>query len=353
MSNIKISKDKLQSFKLNKFTKIQNLLQTEDINESGYYSLIFRSKMDQSIIFTDHDTLKKFLNKNVVYLLHIKNSLYKFDYSSNFDNQLECHKIIKIYNKCIPMENKIIKIYECNNINECITMENKIKDLIKLLNINTTYNGYTEIFKYNNINNIIKFIDSYHKTDNKLDTLMLIEHEKTKQLELQLELTSKHKKTKLELECEKTKQLELELECEKTKQLELELECEKTKLECEKIKFECEKIKFECEKTKQLELECEKTKQLECDKIKKDNEKIIDNWIIDTCDRISNSMISGKTTFKHLKYNKMLTITMDEMNNYLISKYNKIILKYERCYDEYYYTFIKFTINNSEIISLK
>ena len=298
MSNIKISKDKLQSFKLNKFTKIQNLLQTEDINESGYYSLIFRSKMDQSIIFTDHDTLKKFLNKNVVYLLHIKNSLYKFDYSSNFDNQLECHKIIKIYNKCIPMENKIIKIYECNNINECITMENKIKDLIKLLNINTTYNGYTEIFKYNNINNIIKFIDSYHKTDNKLDTLMLIEHEKTKQLELQLELTSKHKKTK-------------------------------------------------------LELECEKTKQLECDKIKKDNEKIIDNWIIDTCDRISNSMISGKTTFKHLKYNKMLTITMDEMNNYLISKYNKIILKYERCYDEYYYTFIKFTINNSEIISLK
>ena len=35
-----------------------------------------------------------------------------------------------------------------------------------------------------------------------------------------------------------------------------------------------------------------------------------------------------------------MTFTMEEMNNYLISKYNKIILKYER-------------YNNSEIISLE
>jgi hypothetical protein len=220
---------------MNTVNNIHSLLRKEDIktiyiNESGLYSLIFASKMEKAILFTDwvtsdvlpsirkqgyykYDTLEKYINKDVVYVLHIKNLLYKFGYSSHLDDRLECHRRKIDYNK-------IIKIYECNNINECINMENKIKELIRILNINTTYNGYTEIFKHDDINNFIKLIDNCHKIDNKLDNLMIIECEKTKQLEIT---------NILDIEREKTKQLNksLEIEQEKTKQLEYELKLKK------------------------------------------------------------------------------------------------------------------------------
>jgi len=96
--------------------------------------------------------------------------------------------------------NKIIKIFELNNMNEAIQLENKIKKLVKTLNINKIYNNHIEIFEIDNINlqNIIKKIEdlSYNIINkNKLFNNLKIEKEKT----LQLELEQTNLKLKLKL----------------------------------------------------------------------------------------------------------------------------------------------------------
>jgi prophage antirepressor-like protein len=237
--------------RMNPPTEINSLLRNEDkqtlyINECGLYTLIFSSKMEQAELFTDwvtsevlpsirkngyykYESLEDYKDKDVVYILHIKDFLYKYGYSSQVEIRLNNHKRIIDYNK-------VIKIYVCNNINECLNLENFIKDLAKKLNINTTYNNYTEVFEINNIDNIIKNVNDYYQqiinfnNDKiktlKLENLTLIEIERTKQAELeyfkvikQVELEYLKTLNQLELEKEKTRQLELSIDLNKIKMI--------------------------------------------------------------------------------------------------------------------------------------
>uniref|UniRef100_A0A6C0EFP7 Bro-N domain-containing protein n=1 Tax=viral metagenome TaxID=1070528 RepID=A0A6C0EFP7_9ZZZZ len=200
-----------------------SLLENEDpqtvfINESGFYSIILASKKDEakkfkrwvtSIVLPSirktgsyslidnyiEEDLDKYYNKDCVYIIHIKDNIYKYGNTSHLFKRLQAHKTNLNYNK-------IIKIYDMNNMNDAIKLENKIKTLVKTLKINTVYNTHIEIFEVdnNNLQNLIKKIDELSfkiiNTKNNENIKNLdIEKEKTKQLELENE----NLKLKLEL----------------------------------------------------------------------------------------------------------------------------------------------------------
>jgi len=128
------------------------------ITESGFYCLIFASKKEEAIKFKDwvtskvlpsirktgsynlidnyiEEDLEKYHNKDCVYIIHIKDNIYKygqnkktmfsyfeqkriallffFGNTSHIFKRLQAHKTNFKYNK-------IIKIYDMNNINESI-----------------------------------------------------------------------------------------------------------------------------------------------------------------------------------------------------------------------------------------
>jgi len=80
-------------------------------------------------------------------------------YTSHIFKRLQAHKTNLKYNK-------IIKIFEMNNMNDAIKFENKIKKLVKTLNINMIYNNHIEIFTVdiNNLQDLIQKIDSLSLT---------------------------------------------------------------------------------------------------------------------------------------------------------------------------------------------
>ena len=162
------------------------------------------------IIHYTEDNLEKYYNKDCVYIIHIKDNIYKYGNASQIFKRLQTYKTNLKYNK-------IIKIYKMNNMNESLLLEKKIKSFVKLININTIYNNHIEIFEIDNIN--------LNKIINKIDELKLniIKNNKEKRLyKLNLELEYKIKQLEIDnlrkIEEEKTKQLDLEY---KIKQLDI------------------------------------------------------------------------------------------------------------------------------------
>ena len=151
----------------------------QSIRKTGSYNLI-----DNYI----EEDLDKYYNKDCVYIIHIKDNIYKYGYTSHIFKRLQAHKTNLKYNK-------IIKIFEMNNMNEAIKLENKIKKLVKTLNINIIFNNHIEIFEVdnNNLQNIIEKINGLSLKINKIikndiNLELEIEKERTKQLEIKLEL---------------------------------------------------------------------------------------------------------------------------------------------------------------------
>jgi hypothetical protein len=165
--------------------------QTEFINESGFYSLIFESKKDEAQefkkwvtsevlpsirkngsynIFNNYswseDDLDKYYKKDCVFLriIHIIDKIYSWRYgrSSSISKRLQTHKNILNYTK-------IIKIYEMKNINQIIELEKKIKKFVHSLDINRvlcnelSLDNQVEIFEIedNNLYNLIEKIDEF------------------------------------------------------------------------------------------------------------------------------------------------------------------------------------------------
>ena len=164
-------------------------LKTIFINESGLYSLILISKNPEAKLFKKwiisevlpyirkygsysiinnyiEEDLDKYYGIDCVYVIHIKDDIYKYGNTSHLFKRLQTHKTNFDYIK-------IIKIYEMKNINDAIKLEKKIIKLTKSLNINIIYNlgttNHKEIFKVNNNNlkNVIKKIDDFSLEINK------------------------------------------------------------------------------------------------------------------------------------------------------------------------------------------
>ena len=96
----------------------------QSIRKTGSYNII-----DNYI----EEDLDKYYNKNCVYIINIKDNIYKFEYSSHLFKRLQNHKTNLNYNK-------IIKIFITINMNEAIHLDNKIKKLIKYIKIILKYN---------------------------------------------------------------------------------------------------------------------------------------------------------------------------------------------------------------------
>jgi prophage antirepressor-like protein len=238
--------------------------QTIFINESGLYSLILSSKMseaakfkhwitsdvlptlrqkgeyklnninenilentiDENIIEYDNndDTeINDYVNKDCVYIIKIKDDIYKFGYSSKLDIRLSTHK-----NK-LDYEKKI-RIYILDNINQAIKLEKQLKYFFRKNNMLIKYENQKEIFQTDDIDNVIEKIDKFAESikNKNIDNYNDVQEEDT--------ITEKYNdelKLELEKEKEKTKQIisnnNVLLEKEKTKQLELEIEFYKLK----------------------------------------------------------------------------------------------------------------------------
>ena len=166
------------------------------INESGFYTIILKSKKDEakkfrrwvtsevlpsirktrSYNFIDNyieDNLDKYINKDCVYILHIKDDIYKYGNTSHIVKRLQAHKTNLNYNK-------IIKIYDFDNMNLSKEMENKIKNFVKSININIQYGKHIEFLQIdnNNLNNIIFKINKF-----KLDIIKDIDKDFNKDID--------------------------------------------------------------------------------------------------------------------------------------------------------------------------
>jgi len=102
-----------------------------------------------------HSTLIDFdsyADKEVLYLLLVKDNIYKYGISADIRDRLKRHKITFNYQA-------VIKIWLCKNRTISAIAEAKVKEFTKVNKINITYGIHTEIFQANDINNIITNID--------------------------------------------------------------------------------------------------------------------------------------------------------------------------------------------------
>lgn len=173
----------IENQKLTKYLEKQHP-QTIFINESGLYTLIISSKKEEAKVFKkwvtsdvlpsirkngsyvskklleyNKDELKNYYNKDCVYILHIKDNIYKYGKSSKIQERLYKHSLNLEYTN-------IEKIYVLNNINEINALEDDIKDLTKINKIKIYYNNGIEYFECNlelTIDKVIEKIDHLYK----------------------------------------------------------------------------------------------------------------------------------------------------------------------------------------------
>jgi prophage antirepressor-like protein/predicted GIY-YIG superfamily endonuclease len=247
----------LEKIKLNLEKKLTKVIDNNTIfiNESGLYSLIFSSKLpkakefkkwvthdilisirktgsynkNQNQIYYDDNKIKELNNENCVYIIRVKDSLYKFGITSHLKIRMYNHKRFLDYDE-------ILEVFTLPNLNIALNIETKIKHYAINCKIRKIIeNVGTELFETNDdysIERIIKEIkimveeelDNQERRENKykFDSILLLENTKIKQFELELkkyEILESMKNSDLLIEIEKTKQLQMQ---EKNKQIKLE-----------------------------------------------------------------------------------------------------------------------------------
>jgi predicted GIY-YIG superfamily endonuclease len=141
---------------------------------------IINNYVDEDINNYVDEDLEKYHNKDCVYILNIKDNIYKYGASSHLINRLQAHKTNLNYKK-------IIHIYVMDTINESTALEKKIKKMVNYLHINIIYNKHIKIFQIDNIDNIInKFNELELKVKNtKSNSYLELENQN---LKLQIEV---------------------------------------------------------------------------------------------------------------------------------------------------------------------
>ncbi len=171
--------------KTNEQLKIEQILGNEDgktifINESGLYSLILGSKKPEAKKFKhwvtsevlpairqygsyslsnkltySMDKLDDYIGHEIVYVINVKDNVYKFGQTYKVNKRLESHAANLNFNH-------IVKLYKVPNRTISLACEDKIKTLAKKLKIKSTYNNGLEFFETNGkypIDFVIQSID--------------------------------------------------------------------------------------------------------------------------------------------------------------------------------------------------
>jgi prophage antirepressor-like protein/predicted GIY-YIG superfamily endonuclease len=201
------------------------------IRKTGSYQL-------KPIKYLTYD-INNYKNSSVVYLLHVGENYFKYGITDDLKTRITIHM------KDFGQNTNVVNLWILDNTNDIKTIETNLKNQVRVLKINTTYKGKTEIIQTNDVYDIDHIIDLIDKYIGQLN------QDKNKLVPLDNQVKMKELDNIIKLEMEKTKQFE---SVEKTKQLESD---NKTKLEIEKIKLDIEKIKYE------MEIERERTKQLQ------------------------------------------------------------------------------------------
>jgi predicted GIY-YIG superfamily endonuclease len=103
--------------------------------------------------------INKWLNKKIVYLIYIKDNLYKFGITSDPQTRFTTHRNKLDYNY-------VITCWDCFNLANAKKIENELKKYLKCNKLSTTYRSQTEIFianKQEELNIIINKINELHK----------------------------------------------------------------------------------------------------------------------------------------------------------------------------------------------
>ena len=173
----------IENTKLKKYLE-KEYSQTIFINEIGFNNLITNSKKKEANAFKiwvasevlpsirkngtyisnklieyNKDEFKNYYNKDCVYILHIKDNIYKYGKTSDIQDRFYRHKRNLKYTN-------IEKIYVLNSINEINVMENDIKEFTKMNKINLYYNHGIEFFECTpnlTLDKVIEQIDALHK----------------------------------------------------------------------------------------------------------------------------------------------------------------------------------------------
>ena len=121
--------------------------------------------------------VNKYKNKEVLYLIYIKDKTYKFGITDNLYKRLSRHRKDLNYKY-------VIKCWDCTNRTVSKKVENDIKRYLRTNKLKSVYKNLTEVLETDNINNIVKIFDQYV-------TRHITEYEnqfKDKRLEQQLEI---------------------------------------------------------------------------------------------------------------------------------------------------------------------
>jgi len=97
-----------------------------------------------------------YIGKEILYLLYIKDNIYKFGVTNDIIERFLRHKRQLKYDY-------VVKCWDCKNRSISTKIENAIKIYARLHEINIIYEKQTEIIKIDDINPLIKMFDNYVK----------------------------------------------------------------------------------------------------------------------------------------------------------------------------------------------
>ena len=233
--------------------------QTIYINESGLYELMLKSKKKEAKKFTDWITeivlpsirkqgyykmrdkicIEDYVNKCCLYVLLVKENIYKYGITKNIKQRLNTH----FNNGILKNDNNIVKIFEIDNYSNLITTETEFRRYCVDKKINCELEEGIEFFKSDNIDNELEVIknlinkqvlytDMINEGERSLDTLKILQlHNENlnKRLELEKRLDDFKFNNRMKI-------LEKEIELEKLKRENITYEGKNIKQKCKNIK---------------------------------------------------------------------------------------------------------------------
>lgn len=121
-----------------------------------YVSTIIQNQLTNPILQLNQYNfdVAPYINKEVLYLIYIKDDLYKFGVTNDIQTRLAAHTRTLEYKY-------VVKIWDCKNRSISNKVEVNVKTYAKINKKNFKYKGQIEIIKSDDIFGIIKLFDNY------------------------------------------------------------------------------------------------------------------------------------------------------------------------------------------------
>jgi predicted GIY-YIG superfamily endonuclease len=98
--------------------------------------------------------IQDYIDKEVLYLIHVKDNIYKFGITYDINRRLTRHKADLKYDY-------VIKCWDCRNRTVSKGVEDSIKLYAKINKLKKVYMNHSETIETNNVDKFVKVIDDY------------------------------------------------------------------------------------------------------------------------------------------------------------------------------------------------